>query len=147
MRTFNSLAALAVLSACATSGSDMQAECEVRHTSFSDIYACTRAAVAARNPTILRDARAKLYLLRGEQLAGEVSEGRMSNIDAKVHWQRLFVDLKSANDQEVLAAIGTMGNSLVAVRATVPAPPAPTSPSPVNCTSTVINSSVFTNCR
>jgi hypothetical protein len=64
---------LALLVGCATSGTEMQAECEARYAKFPDIFNCTHDAVMARNPGIMRDARAKLYLLRGEQLAGQVT--------------------------------------------------------------------------
>jgi hypothetical protein len=61
---------LALLAGCAASGTEMQAECEARYAKFPDIFNCTHDAVMARNPAIMRDARVKLYLLRGEQLAG-----------------------------------------------------------------------------
>ena len=145
--------ALTLLAGCATTGTEMQAECEALHSKFPDVYRCTHDAVAARNPRILKDARAKLYLLRGEQLAQQVDSGKLSSLDARVAWQQLFVELKSANDQEVMAAVNTMSQAMMAgaaaAKAAAPPPqpmvvqPAPTS---VNCTSSTIGSTVFTNC-
>ncbi len=91
---------IAVLTGCAT-GTAMQAECESKHSKFTDIYRCTYDSIAARNPSILQDARAKLYLLRGEQLAQEVEKGKISDIDAKVAWQRSFVEMKTGKKQDM----------------------------------------------
>ena len=133
--------ACAVLVGCAT-GTAMQAECESQHTKFPDIYRCTRDSIAARSPNILQDGRAKLYLLRGEQLAQEVNEGRMSSLDAKVLWQQLYVELKSAKDSESLAEMDTVSRYLAASRAarTIQTPN-------VNCTSTQYGNTAYTNCR
>lgn len=133
--------ACAVLVGCAT-GTAMQAECESQNTKFPDIYGCTRDSIAARSPNILQDGRAKLYLLRGEQLAQEVNEGRMSSLDAKVLWQQLYVELKSAKDSESLAEMDTVSRYLAASRAarTIQTPS-------VNCTSTQHGNTAYTNCR
>ena len=112
------------------------------------MYWCIRNAVATRNPEIMANARAKLYLLRGEQLAREVDARRIASLDAKVLWQELFVTLKAANDQEMNAAAESMSRRLDAIRAAYQ-PPAPQVPAvyvppptvrataPINCTSTV----------
>ena len=140
-------AALA-LAACATSGTAMQAECETRFDAFPDIYRCTKGAVVARNPGILQDARGKLYLLRGEQLARDVEEGRIASLDAKVSWQQLFVELKSANDKEILAAIAAMPRPVVAAPAALPSSPSPlTTSSQINCTSNKAGSTLYTHCE
>jgi hypothetical protein len=127
----------------------MQVECEARFDKFPDIYRCTHDAVVARNPAILQDARAKLYLLRGEQLAQEVDAGQRSNIDAKVEWQRLYVELKTAKDQEIMSALAAMPRSPALVPAAAPtASPTPTVVnSQVNCTSNLLGGTVYTNCH
>lgn len=122
----------------------MQSECEAQHTSFPEIYRCTYESIAKRSPNILQDSRAKLYLLRGEQLAQEVTDGRMNSLDAKVLWQQLYVDLKSAKDTESLAAMDSVSRYLAASRVARPAPAPATS---VNCTSTKFGNTVDTNCR
>lgn len=85
-----------VLAGCAATGTQIQADCERSHAAFPDVVACTRGTIAAKNPGITQDARAKLYLLKGEQLAQEVSAGRMSDIQARAEWQRLYVELQTA---------------------------------------------------
>ena len=129
----------------------MQAECEATHRDFPDIFQCTYENVVARNPGILQDARAKLYLLRGEQLALEVVEKRTTSLDAKVAWQRLYVELKGAKEQELIASINAVSRNLETIRAANP-PPAPVQTqaivpsSTINCTSTRLGSTVYTSC-
>ena len=134
------------LVACAGPGTVIQAECEALHADFSPMYWCIRNAVATRNPEIMAHARAKLYLLRGEQLAREVDEKRIASLDAKVLWQELFVSLKAANDQEAMAAAAAMARGLDVARAAYQPPssplvpvlanPAPMrGPTTMNCTS------------
>ena len=108
------------------------------HSDFSPMYWCIRNAVATRNPEIMANARAKLYLLRGEQLAREVDARRLASLDAKVLWQELFVTLKAANDQEMNAAAESMTRRLDAIRAAYQ-PPVPQVPqlTPVRAPTTV----------
>ena len=157
MKTAAALASL-FLVACAGPGSVIQAECEGLHADFSPMYWCIRNAVATRNPEIMGNARAKLYLLRGEQLAREVDEKRIASLDAKVLWQELFVTLKTANDQESNAAAESMGRRLDAIRAAYQPPPVPQvptlyvppparAPTQINCTSIVDGRVVQTTCR
>lgn len=120
MRKFASLSVLA-LAGCVVSGSQLQSECEALHPAFPDAFECTKAAVYARRPDVLSDPRVKLYLLRGEQLAGRVRDAQIKDIDARVEWQRLFVELKAANDADVSRILATLPK------------PAPT---PQVCTST-----------
>lgn len=107
MRKFASIAALA-LAGCATSGAQLQSECEARHPAFPEAFECTKAAVYARRADALSDPRVKLYLLKGEQLAGQVRDAQIKDIDARVEWQRLFVELKAANDAEVSRILATI---------------------------------------
>lgn len=132
------------LASCATSGTEMQAECEAKFREFPEIFQCTYDAVASRNPGILKDARAKLYLLKGEQLTREVTEKKISSLDAKVAWQRLYVELKTAKEQEVAESLSSLSRSLESARSRA-ASPAPTMS--VNCTSTRLGSSVQTTCQ
>lgn len=137
-----------LLSACATSGTEMQAECEGQYTKFSEIYWCTYEAIAKRNQSILTDARAKLYLLRGEQLAQEVDDGKISSLDAKVLWQKLYVELKTAKDQEIAAGLSSLTRSIELSRAAFPTVTPTLAPSPqIHCTSQSVGHSVFTNCQ
>jgi hypothetical protein len=99
------LTACVLIAGCAT-GTAMQGECETQHTSFPEIYRCTYDSIAKRSPNILQDGRAKLYLLRGEQLAQEVADGRMNSLDAKVLWQQLYVELKKCQRHRELGRYG-----------------------------------------
>lgn len=123
----------------------MQAECEVKATEFPDIFQCTYENVVARNPQILQDARAKLYLLRGEQLAVEVLEKKRSSLSAKVAWQSLFVELKAAKDQEMAAAFESISRSLETTR--LRNIQQSQTNRTINCTSNNLGSSVYTTCQ
>lgn len=133
------------------SGTRMQAECESKFREFPDIFQCTYDAIAANNPSILQDPRAKLYMLRGEQLAVAVSRHQMSSLDAKVEWQKEFLNMKAGKDQEDLAAVMAISAGMQAGQAAAPAALAPAAPrlgnAPVNCTSSRIGSNVYTNCN
>ena len=144
MKTFASIAIISILSACATNGADMQHECEAKHSYFPEIYQCTYQAVATRNPAILKDARAKLYLLRGEQLAEEVASKRLSNVDAKVLWQKLFVEIRASRDKDTAAAVESITRSIEASRA---ANRSLINNSQVNCTSQRFGDITQTNCQ
>ena len=123
----------------------MQAECEVKFKEFPDIFQCTYDNVAARNPQILQDARAKLYLLRGEQLAVEVLEKTRSSLSAKVEWQNLYVELKGAKDREMAAAFQSISRSLETGRQqSIQQSQANRT---INCASNRVGSSVYTTCQ
>ena len=140
---------LIIFGSCVASGTQMQDECEAKHQKFPDVFQCTYEAVASRNPSILQDPRAKLYLLRGEQLALQILEGKITNLNAKVSWQQLYVELKSARDQEIVAIMNATSRSLEAAR-TPPTPVQPlvVNPRPtINCTSTRLGANVYTTCN
>ena len=134
-----------VISSCAVSGTEMQAECESKFREFPEIFQCTYENVASRNPRILQDARAKLYLLRGEQLAIEVLEKKITNLQAKILWQKLYVQIKTAKDFETALAIQSISKNLDAQRLNIPYQ-VPVNKS-VNCVSNTIGSSVYTTCN
>jgi hypothetical protein len=134
-----------VISSCAVSGTEMQAECESQFREFPEIFQCTYENVASRNPRILQDARAKLYLLRGEQLAIEVLEKKITNLEAKILWQKLYVQIKTAKDFETALAIQSISKKLDAQRLNIPYQ-VPLNKS-VNCVSNTIGSSLYTTCK
>lgn len=84
---------LASLAGCAGNGTRIQAECERSRAGIGDVVNCTKETLGRVAPAELQDAKAKLYILRGEQLAAEVAAGRTTEIEAKVAWQRLYVEL------------------------------------------------------
>jgi hypothetical protein len=131
-----------LLFACATTGTEMKAECETKFTKFPDIYRCTYDAVTKRNPDILKDPRGKLYLLRGEQLAQEVESGKLSDIDAKVIWQGQLVKLRAENEKEAAAIVNSMPKTTL-----MPTYQLSTGKQSINCTSQQFGNTVNTNCR
>ena len=126
-------AAAICLTACAGPGpgSQMQTDCEARHAAFAPMFECTRDAVAAKRPDLLGNPRVKLYLLRGEQLAARVASGALTDLDAKVEWQRTYVELSEAQQAEVTRALSAM-----------PRPAAPAS-----CTAVTTYGVTNTTCR
>lgn len=126
------------LASCVTlpSGTQIQSECETVNRNFPDIYNCTFNEITKRNPGILSDPRAKLYLLRGEQLAVEVSSGRISTVDAKVEWQRLYVGLRSAKLQEIMLQTEAIERKAASERQ-----------NEISCDTTKYGNAVHTTCR
>lgn len=110
-------AAMVLASGCATTGTQAQAECEKAHQLIGEIVACTKQTLAEKNPAKLRDAKAKLYLLRGDQLADDVAAGRMGNSEARVAWQRLYLELWTDTQAQ------DVGRALMLQAAQPPAPP------------------------
>ena len=91
-----------LLTGCATVG-QRQSECEVQHQAFEDIYLCTKLAMAS-DPRTKNSAAYKLYMLKGEQLSQQIREQQISEIDAKVEWQKLYLELKGLDDKHAAAA-------------------------------------------
>lgn len=91
-----------LISGCATVGKK-QAECENQYSAFSEIVTCTKEAFA-NNARAKNNAGFKLYMLKGEQLAEKVKSKEITDLDAKVEWQRLYVDLKNNEGNESAAA-------------------------------------------
>ena len=71
----------------------MQGECEQTYTKFFDIYTCTKSKLAS-DVRMKKNPKVKLYILKGERLVQEIEQGTITEIDAKVAWQKLYVDLK-----------------------------------------------------
>lgn len=120
-----------LLSACASTGAELMAECEAEFIRFPDIYRCTYDAVAAENPAILQDERTKLYLLKGKQLAKEVQAGSMLSADAKASWQDTLTQLQKAKDTDISEAVNALNKD---------------SP-PVKCLSYQLGNSFATSCK
>ena len=97
------LLALILLTSCATV-EKRQVACEEQYSKFLDIYSCTKQSIAT-DARLNKDAGVKLYLLKGEQLVEQLSNGKISEIDAKTEWQKLFVELKQHEDGEQAARV------------------------------------------
>lgn len=132
MRKLAYFAALLPLVGCAGPGTRIQSQCEAGNpSSFVAMYECTRDGIKAQHPDILSDPRGKLYMLKGEQLAGQVKAGKLTDLDARVEWQQLFVNLKQAKDAEEMQLLANM----------------PKARQPVNCTTTSLGGVTQTSCQ
>jgi hypothetical protein len=93
-------AVLSLCAGCATIGS-YQAECEKKHAAFPEVVACLKEAVASDSrPEIYKSSpELKLYLLKAEQLSQRVQRGEISDLDARVELQQLYVEMGRSNQQ------------------------------------------------
>lgn len=95
--------AFILLNACATVGSYQDA-CEQQYAAFPDVVVCLKAKLSADWRPAARDSRVKLYLLKADQLSQMVQKGEMSEINARVALQELYVKLKQDANAEERAA-------------------------------------------
>lgn len=102
MKKYLILCLLATGCATTTVG-DNQAECENHYSAFAEIVACTKESFA-NDSTAKNDANFKLYILKGDQLAEKVRSKEISDLDAKVEWQKLYIELKNSEEKEEAAA-------------------------------------------
>ena len=138
-----SILAVIAFGGCATS-SAMKSECESLYDKFPDIVECTRRLIAERRPGLMDDERAKLYMWRGAQLADAVRDGRISDLDAKVSWQQMLVDMRAANDAAIFG--------ILAAQPKIQAAPAVVKPAGITSTNCTITVSTYggiatTNCQ
>ena len=78
----------------------IQSGCEAMHESFSKMFYCTKQKMN-EDEAMRNYAPMKLYLLKGEQLVSKINKGDITDIDAKVEWQELYVRLKSEQLKEL----------------------------------------------
>ena len=90
----------------------IQSGCEAMHESFSKMFYCTQQKMN-QDEAMRNYAPMKLYLLKGEQLVSKINKGDITDIDAKVEWQELYVRLASEQEQELerLESKGKQSNS------------------------------------
>jgi hypothetical protein len=87
-------AVVALVGGCANMGK-LQAGCETTTDNFPAMAACLKSAVATSEFPGMKDRPdVKLYLLKADQLALRVANGQISDLDARVELQTLFVQLK-----------------------------------------------------
>ena len=99
-----------LLAGCATlSVGSAQEQCEKRHAAFPDVVTCLKDAVASGsaswggayiNLSSKPTPELKLYLLKAEQLSQQVQKGEISDLDARVALQQLYVDLSNQSSQQ-----------------------------------------------
>jgi ABC-type uncharacterized transport system auxiliary subunit len=88
---FLAIATLLILAGCANMGK-AQMQCEKQYQNFADIVQCTKNAFAD-NARVTADARTRAYFLRGDQLVDQIKRGKISELDAKVEWQKMYLEL------------------------------------------------------
>jgi hypothetical protein len=103
MRYLILIASLLFVTSCATV-EKRQVACEEQFNNFADIFSCTKSSIAS-DVRLNKKAEVKLYLLKGEQLVEQLKNGKISEIDAKTEWQKLFVELKQSEDRQRASAI------------------------------------------
>ena len=89
-----------LLAGCATVGS-YQTQCESRHAAFPDIVLCLKDALTSDRREPMSDAKVKLYILKADQLSQMVQKGELSDLDARVVLQELYVRLGRDEDTEI----------------------------------------------
>ena len=87
-----------------------QASCEARTARFVDFAGCYRTEVLADSRTA-GDPRAKLLLLRMDQMADRVRSGLTSDAEARIEFQQLFVTLRSEALREAAATAPASGST------------------------------------
>lgn len=99
MRFFVALAGVCFLAGCASVGS-LQATCESTTGGFPEMVTCLDGKIA-QDGRLSGNSGVKLYMLKAKQLSKQVSDGSISELDAKVELQALFVQLDRQNQADV----------------------------------------------
>jgi hypothetical protein len=85
---------ICIAAGCATVGT-YQEGCEKQHSDFSEMVLCLKAAIAGdRRPAMSSDAGVKLYVLKAEQLGQQVQRGELTDQEARLTLQELYVRLR-----------------------------------------------------
>lgn len=102
MKKFSLFAIAIALAGCTNLG-QLQANCEATTSSFPQMVECLKVQVA--NDGRMRNSQEiKLYMLKADQLSGRVAKGAVSEIDAKVELQQIYVQLKQQETSNAMAA-------------------------------------------
>lgn len=99
MKSLSVLVSALVLTACASKMGQIQESCEASTQTFQAMAACLKTQVTA-DPDMAAEPEVKLYLLKAEQLTEQVNEGKISQLDARVELQTLYVDLKNQESRK-----------------------------------------------
>lgn len=106
------------LFSCA-SVSQKQSLCEAQFTKFSDVVSCTKNHFV-RDPRAKDNAAFKLYILKGEQLAQMIEQGKLTELDARVEWQELYLTLKNKEGEAAQRAFNNWNATRVKSTQCVP---------------------------
>ena len=89
-----------VVSACTllfgcTSVGKIQAGCEQTASTFPELASCLRTSIANSDSSRMQNSpEVKFYLLKADQLSERVKKREISDLDARVELQTLFLDAK-----------------------------------------------------
>jgi len=86
------------LSSCVSVG-NYQTACEQMNSSFPEVVQCLKTSLAS-DARMAGNAKVKLYTLKADQLSQMVQKKELSEIDARVALQELYVRLKRHEDSE-----------------------------------------------
>jgi hypothetical protein len=86
-----------LISGCATQKINAyQTECEKKTTTFAELSSCLQGALETQSSSFLSDnSGLTLYVLKAEQLSQKIQKGEISEIDARVTLQELYVKLEN----------------------------------------------------
>ena len=116
------VSACALLSGC-TSVGKIQAGCEHTSRTFPELASCLRTSIASSDSSSMQNSpEVKLYLLKADQLSDRVKKKEISDLDARVELQTLYLDTQREM-QQVFVNIRTpeIGRSASAAPAAAPA--------------------------
>lgn len=106
MRIIFILSLAAIIAGCA-SVNTIQADCESTTSTFKELASCVTDGVR-KEPSLAGSDEGKLYLLKVEQLGGQVETGKISDLDARVELQQLAVQLKAIRAAAVQRAVSAI---------------------------------------
>lgn len=106
MRHIATIAAALALTGCASVGS-LQADCERTNQTFPAAMSCLESKIA-QDGRLSGNTDVKLYTLRARQLSQQVQAGEISDLDARVALQQLFVQLDAKSNSEAAAMMPAM---------------------------------------
>lgn len=94
---------LLLISGCASQKiNTYQTECEKKTTTFAELTSCLQSALETQSSSFLSDdSGLKLYVLKAEQLSQKIQKGEISEIDARVTLQELYVKLENEEKSRV----------------------------------------------
>lgn len=147
----DSIKVVLVVSACAllfgcTSVGKIQAGCEQTSRTFPELASCLRTSIANSDSYRMQNSpEVKLYLLKADQLSERVRKREISDLDARVELQQLYLDAK-VEMQTLFVNVRTpeIGRAAAAAPAAAPAAAA-TRSKPTSCYSTGISVQCTTN--
>jgi hypothetical protein len=115
------------LTGCQTVG-QVQSNCEATTTSFPAMAICLKTSIA-QDGRLSGSQVVKFYLLKADQLSEQVAKGNISDVDARVELQQLYVQLKGKENADQAAAL----SSLAAQQAAATAAQNANRPKTTNC--------------